>query len=102
MGSEDQSAVTIVKRIGYAIRDGGDRYCLRIIYRGAKGVRKDRFISPTSWCDDRRQAFHALCLTTGETRRMYVNRVERAIFIPSWDVLIPMEQTVLAAEEATE
>lgn len=87
--------LTLLRMLAFVIRDGGDRFCLRIVYRGKKGVRKDRFISPTSWFDESHREFHALCLTTGETRRMRVAQVESAVVVSSHQVLIPMEQVVV-------
>lgn len=91
----DQTAAAIRGRIGFVIRDGGDRVALRIVYRDSKGVRTERYISPTSWSGHECSTFNALCLTTGETRKLYTARVESAVQVAASDMLIPMPKTVL-------
>lgn len=90
-----QHAAAIRNRIGAVIQDRGDHWCLRIVYRDEKDVRKDRYVSPTSWIGRDRVAFNALCLTDMGTRKLFVARVESAVMVPASDILPPMPQTVL-------
>lgn len=90
-----QFAEAIRNRIGFVIRDRGDHWCLRIVYRDEKRVRKERYVSPTSWIGTERLAFNAMCLTDMGTRKLFVARVESAVMVPASDILPPMPQTVL-------
>lgn len=85
--------------IGTMIDEGGDLFSLKIVYRDSKGVRKLRYVSPTSWCDKPPTALWILCLTTGLTKKLLLSRVERAEPVPSHEMLIPMPQTVLQKTE---
>lgn len=85
--------------IDLVIEDGGSLFALKIVYRDAKGTRKLRYISPTSWCGDQKAAVWVLCLTTGLVKRLLLNRIESAEPVPAWDMLIPMASNVIETDE---
>jgi len=92
----DQSAEAIRGRVAFAIRDGGDKVALQIVYTGADGVTKRRCVSPTaSFGFGRDEGFKALCLGDGKPKRFYLSGVSEAVQVLASDMLIPMPVEVV-------
>jgi len=78
------------------MQDGGDKVALRIVYTGADGVTKLRFVSPTAFCGHgEREGFTALCLGDGKPKRFYLSGVSEAVQVLASDMLIPMPVEVV-------
>ena len=93
----DQSPEAIRGRVAFAMQDGGDKVALRIVYTGADGITKRRFVSPMAFVGvGSRESFTALCLGDGKPKRFYLASVSEAVQVPAADMLIPMPVEIVA------
>ena len=79
---------TARRAIELAIKDP-DRRCVRMVYETGLWQYKLRKVSPTSWVDDGKTRFNALCLGDGTMKQFVLHACHMVQTVPAHSVSIP-------------